>query len=205
MIDVTNSPYSARLSELRKARNLSQKQASNDLGISQALLSHYEKGIREPGLDFIVKAADYYEVSCDYILGHATSNSLLNRNESIVNVESDKDLSEMTIIRAALAVGKAIEEHPDLQDYYFQILTGATYMINFAAVKNGALPRTWLGNGSDNPAQLKFLANSMSEAIDSVPDAIGEAEGSDQTPPQCVSTLSAYINDFINLKVAELM
>ena len=37
--------------------------------ISQALLSHYEKGIRECGLDFIVRTADYYGVSCDYLLG----------------------------------------------------------------------------------------------------------------------------------------
>ena len=39
------------------------------MGISQALLSHYEKGIRECGLDFLVKAAEYYDVSCDYLLG----------------------------------------------------------------------------------------------------------------------------------------
>ncbi len=39
------------------------------MGVSQALLSHYEKGIRECGLDFVVKIADYYHVSCDYILG----------------------------------------------------------------------------------------------------------------------------------------
>lgn len=36
-----------------------------DLGISQALLSHYENGIREPGLAFVVKACDYYGVSAD--------------------------------------------------------------------------------------------------------------------------------------------
>lgn len=53
----------------RKERHISQKQAATDLGISQALLSHYEKGIRECGLNFLVKIADYYNVSCDYLLG----------------------------------------------------------------------------------------------------------------------------------------
>ena len=53
----------------RKERQISQKQAAADLGISQALLSHYEKGIRECGLNFLVKIADYYNVSCDYLLG----------------------------------------------------------------------------------------------------------------------------------------
>ena len=37
---------------LRKERGITQKQAAEDLGVSQALLSHYEKGIRECGLDF---------------------------------------------------------------------------------------------------------------------------------------------------------
>lgn len=53
----------------RKERKISQKKAAEDLGISQALLSHYEKGIRECGLDFLVRIADYYNVSCDYLLG----------------------------------------------------------------------------------------------------------------------------------------
>ena len=53
----------------RKERKISQKKAAKDLGISQALLSHYEKGIRECGLDFLVRIADYYNVSCDYLLG----------------------------------------------------------------------------------------------------------------------------------------
>ena len=39
------------------------------LGISQALLSHYENGIREPGLGFVIKVCDYYHVSADYLLG----------------------------------------------------------------------------------------------------------------------------------------
>ena len=37
----------ARLYELRTEKGLSQKDAAKDLGVSQALLSHYEKGIRE--------------------------------------------------------------------------------------------------------------------------------------------------------------
>lgn len=43
---------------LRKERGITQKQAAADLGVSQALLSHYEKGIRECGLDFVVRVAE---------------------------------------------------------------------------------------------------------------------------------------------------
>ena len=52
------------LSALRKQRNISQRSAAADLNISQALLSHYENGAREPGLAFV-----YYSVSADFILG----------------------------------------------------------------------------------------------------------------------------------------
>ena len=71
-----NSDFPRIITFLRKERGLSQKQVATDLGISQALLSHYEKGIRECGLDFLVKAAEYFEVSCDYLLGRTVQRRL---------------------------------------------------------------------------------------------------------------------------------
>ncbi len=56
---------------LRKEKGLSQKEVAANLGVSQALLSHYEKGIRECGLDFVVRAANFYGVSADYLLGRS--------------------------------------------------------------------------------------------------------------------------------------
>ena len=63
--------FSETLSALRKGRGVSQRQAAADLGISQALLSHYENGAREPGLRFVCKACDYYGVTADYMLGRS--------------------------------------------------------------------------------------------------------------------------------------
>ena len=71
-----NKEFPRIITFLRKERGLSQKQAAADLGISQALLSHYEKGIRECGLEFLSRAADYYEVSTDYLLGRTVQRSL---------------------------------------------------------------------------------------------------------------------------------
>lgn len=56
---------------LRREKKISQRTAAGDLQVSQALLSHYENGLREPGLSFVVRAADYYGVSCDYLLGRS--------------------------------------------------------------------------------------------------------------------------------------
>ena len=59
------------LSSLRKERNINLRTAAAELGISQALLSHYENGAREPGLSFVCRACDYYGVSADYLLGRS--------------------------------------------------------------------------------------------------------------------------------------
>ena len=65
------SDFSRTLALLRREKKISQRAAAGDLGVSQALLSHYENGLREPGLSFVVRAADYYGVSCDYLLGRS--------------------------------------------------------------------------------------------------------------------------------------
>ena len=68
-----NLDFSRTLSLLRRERGVSQRLAAKDLGISQALLSHYENGAREPGLTFVRKACDYYHVSADFLLGRSMS------------------------------------------------------------------------------------------------------------------------------------
>ena len=77
-----NSDFPRILTLLRKERGISQKQAASELAISQALLSHYERGVRERGLDFVVRAADYYQVSCDYLLGRTP-----HRSGAVLNLE----------------------------------------------------------------------------------------------------------------------
>ena len=69
------SSFPRLLTLLRKERGISQKEAAAELQVSQALLSHYEKGIRQCGLDFVVRAADFYGVSCDYLLGRTADKS----------------------------------------------------------------------------------------------------------------------------------
>ena len=84
--------FSRIITLLRKERGITQKEAASRLGISQALLSHYEKGIRECGLDFVVRVADFYGVSCDYLLGRSADRSGLTlKVEDIPGPENAKD------------------------------------------------------------------------------------------------------------------
>lgn len=63
--------FPRRMAELRRKKGLSQRKAAGDLHISQALLSHYENGAREPGLAFLCRACDYFQVTADYLLGRS--------------------------------------------------------------------------------------------------------------------------------------
>jgi len=63
------SKFAVNMGKLRREKGLSQRQAAAELGVSQALLSHYETDAREPKLDFVIKASDYYSVTTDFILG----------------------------------------------------------------------------------------------------------------------------------------
>ena len=85
----SSSEFSAKLALLRQERGVSQRTAARDLGISQALLSHYENGVREPGLAFVVKACDYYHVSADFILGRT-----LSRDGSMLSSEEVLEAAE---------------------------------------------------------------------------------------------------------------
>ena len=95
-----NTSFSRILTLLRKERGITQKEAAASLGISQALLSHYEKGIRECGLDFVVKAAEFYGVSCDYLLGRSPDRSGLTL--SVDDIPEDSNDPEDSKYRGSL-------------------------------------------------------------------------------------------------------
>lgn len=61
-----------QLNKLRKLKGVSQKQLANELGdINQQTISHYETGIREPNIQTLIKLADYFDVSIDYLVGRS--------------------------------------------------------------------------------------------------------------------------------------
>ena len=58
-----------RLKELRKKRHLSQLALANDLTMNQNTVSRYERMEREADYETLIKLADYFDVSIDYLLG----------------------------------------------------------------------------------------------------------------------------------------
>lgn len=58
-----------RLKELRKARKIRQTEVAEVLSCSQGVYSRYESGEREPPFDILVRLADFYGVTVDYLMG----------------------------------------------------------------------------------------------------------------------------------------
>lgn len=76
-----------RLKELRHKSNLSQTALSNILGIPKGSISQWENGAREMSYDTLIKFADFYGCSIDYILGRDASfggEMSLKRDEVVI-------------------------------------------------------------------------------------------------------------------------
>lgn len=138
------SRFSTVLSQLRKERGISQKRAATDLGISQALLSHYEKGIRECGLDFVIKCASYYGVTTDYLLGVSESrNGIDTESLSVIGTDgqarSVQKLASATkdLLDYANASIKSNDKKNLIYDYYMLTLYRGAQTLG----KAGVLPR----------------------------------------------------------------
>ncbi|MBQ7203432.1 MAG: helix-turn-helix transcriptional regulator [Eubacterium sp.] len=133
------SKFSSVLSQLRKERGISQKKAATDLGISQALLSHYEKGIRECGLDFVIRCSEYYGVTSDYLLGMSDSRTGVSINLDDENNHSLGTLANATkqLLDVASTVSSAEDANKFLYDYYLLSL----YRGALTLAKAGALPK----------------------------------------------------------------
>ncbi|MEK4267031.1 helix-turn-helix domain-containing protein [Bacillus sp. FSL W8-0940] len=57
-----------RITSLRKQSGLTQEELAKKLNITRSALSQYELGTREPNYDLLIKIADFFEVSTDYLL-----------------------------------------------------------------------------------------------------------------------------------------
>ena len=67
-----------RLRELRKAKKISQLKFAMDLNMNQNSVSRYETGEREADYETLIKIADYFNVSIDYLL-ERTDNPKVNK------------------------------------------------------------------------------------------------------------------------------
>ena len=69
-------PYYKRIRELREDHDKTQREVAAYLGMPQPQYFRYEQGYRDVPTDILLRLADYYNVSTDYILGRSEKNKL---------------------------------------------------------------------------------------------------------------------------------
>lgn len=79
---------STRLKQLRLDKRLRQEQVARLVGVSKGAISAYETDIRQPSYDVLIRLANLYRVSTDYLLGRTDNRSL--------------DISDLTAHEAAI-------------------------------------------------------------------------------------------------------
>ncbi|MBP1554102.1 MAG: helix-turn-helix transcriptional regulator [Oscillospiraceae bacterium] len=67
-----------RLKKLREDKGITQLKLAMDLNMNQNNISRYEKGTREADYETLIKLADYFDVSIDYLL-ERTDNPVANK------------------------------------------------------------------------------------------------------------------------------
>lgn len=71
--------YFQRIRDLREDCDLTQREVAEFLGIQQTVYSRYERGFQTIPVEHLLKLADFYHVSTDYMLGR-TNNKAVNRS-----------------------------------------------------------------------------------------------------------------------------
>lgn len=78
-----------RIRALREDRDLRQTDVAKATGIDQQTLSNYETGKTNPDSFAIIKLAEFFGVTCDYLLG-VTERNLLNADEALKEIDDIK-------------------------------------------------------------------------------------------------------------------
>lgn len=199
--------FSNRITSLRKERGLSQKEVAMSLGVSQALLSHYEKGVRECGLDFVLKCAEYFGVTTDYLLGKDDSKYGIYKtysaedSEIVYSIKTDKIDMRTILMCINLFAERFSTMDPKLGD---KLLWGAAiseYKILVASIAAGRfspdcidVPIKW-----DDPLFQK-LTDAVYAGLFDATKTIPQAKISRNKLPPFANTLVTCVEDYI-LKV----
>lgn len=85
MDKLNSEKFGKRITALRENYGKSQEEICSELGVTQQTLSRYEKGQRQASLDFVIRAAQYFNVSADYLLGLSRATAPDNFVQEVVN------------------------------------------------------------------------------------------------------------------------
>ena len=84
--------FSRILRELRDEKNLTQQELADELGVARMTINFYESKRRTPDINFAVKAANYFNVSTDYLIGNSNLKSKQDHRYTKQQVDTLEDI-----------------------------------------------------------------------------------------------------------------
>ncbi|MBR6779825.1 MAG: helix-turn-helix transcriptional regulator [Clostridia bacterium] len=197
-----NADFPHKLSELRRAKGVSQKEAAAQLGVSQALLSHYEKGIRECGLDFICKASSYYGVTSDWLLG--LSDTRLGANElfEATDIPEDAQIKLRTILRCYVRMSEEMSSRgKDAEKLFTDYMSLSLYRFVAALRHADNTADQWLTLNKTAANRLSGLL--LSDMTQDFPQITEIPTNEEQ--PLCFQTLVSHCESVLRETTAEML
>ena len=118
-----------RLKMLRESNNLTQIELGKILGVGNVTLSQYEKGDRNPDYDTLLRIADYFNVSTDYLLGKTDLKNYSDYHP-VLTAKDERDIQkELEKMMADLDSGQSgpafYGGNMDLSEYDREVLKGS--------------------------------------------------------------------------------
>ncbi len=101
---------SERLSEMRKSRNLTMKNVADSIGIGLSAYQKYENGTRDISTENLIKLAEFYGVTTDYLLGLETPETGQNPVDFLIK-KYNLDPLEQKILREYVALPDKTREN----------------------------------------------------------------------------------------------
>lgn len=92
------------LKEIRKRKNLTQVRLSIDMEVSQELISQYEQGVSLPTVSNLIKLANFFNCSTDYLLG------LTNNPQKVISL-TQTEIETQCFLDKYHSLAKENQEH----------------------------------------------------------------------------------------------
>jgi transcriptional regulator with XRE-family HTH domain len=98
--------FAKRLRQLRREADLTQAQLAEALGATRGMIASYETGGKQPPLDILMKIADYFDCSIDYLVGKTDekkAGAVVVKGDDLPKILRDAGFIQALVSREALA------------------------------------------------------------------------------------------------------
>lgn len=166
------STFHERLKALRDESGKTQAVIAEDLGMTPQSFSYYLNG-REPSYDTLIKIANYFNVSLDYLLGVSnckTKDSENDFSQDLKELQNSSDVRIQSIIKMLVWIinsSNDIEKKPASYDALIILIHSYLRLIgecNVALV----LPSDYVPSEEDTLEDIKGVLDSLEEAVSSI-------------------------------------